>query len=160
MDHPAGDPNRENERRRTGRSAPRARPASPLHPSKVPTMPSNEVSLLLVDDDPSAIQVMNRVLAGDPNQRFATTGNDALQSEPALARVPVIFATSHDVPEPQVAALERGANDDVTKPRVAAQWRARGVAGEPGRGSCFTAVPPRAPDGAATPADRAAARPA
>ncbi len=81
---------------------PRTPTASPLHPSEVPTMPSNEVSLLLVDDDPSAIQVLSRMLAGDPNQRFST-------SEPVL-------------------------------------------------GSCFTVLPPRTPDAAARPADRAPAR--
>ena len=88
-------------------------------------MSSREVRLLLVDDDPSAIQVMSRMLAEYPDQRFATSGEvalrlareatpdlilldadmpgmtgldvcEALKADPVLARVPVIFATSHD----------------------------------------------------------------
>jgi hypothetical protein len=35
-------------------------------------MSSREVRLLLVDDDPSAVQVMSRMLAQHPDQRFAT----------------------------------------------------------------------------------------
>jgi CheY-like chemotaxis protein/nitrogen-specific signal transduction histidine kinase len=42
-------------------------------------MPSREVSLLLVDDDPSSIQSMSRILAQYPNKRFATNGEDALR---------------------------------------------------------------------------------
>ena len=36
-----------------------------------------EVRLLLVDDDPSAIQVMSRMLAQFRDQRFATSGEVA-----------------------------------------------------------------------------------
>jgi len=118
-------------------------------------MSSREVRLLLVDDDPSAIQVMSRMLAEYPDQRFATSGKDALRlareaipdlilldldmpgmsgfdvcgalkADPALADVPVIFATSHDPTALlQVAALQRGAADFVTKPLVAEQLTAR-----------------------------------
>ena len=42
-------------------------------------MPSRDVRLLLVDDDPSAIQVMGRMLAQYPDQRFATSGEAALR---------------------------------------------------------------------------------
>jgi len=86
-------------------------------------MASREVRLLLVDDDPTVIQAMSRMLAQYPDQRFATSGEDALhlareatpdlilldsempgmtggavcmalKADPALASVPVIFVTS------------------------------------------------------------------
>jgi len=118
-------------------------------------MARHEVRLLLVDDDPSAIQVMSRMLSQYPDQRFATSGEaalrlareaspdlvvldldmpgmtgldvcEALRADPVLARVPIIFATSH---EPstllQVSAFQKGASDFVTKPLIAAQLRAR-----------------------------------
>ena len=118
-------------------------------------MSSREVRLLLVDDDPSAIQVMSRMLAEYSDQRFATSGEvalrlareatpdlilldldmpgmtgfdvcEALKSDPVLACVPVIFVTSHNATALlQVAALQKGAADFVTKPLVAAQLTAR-----------------------------------
>ena len=117
-------------------------------------MSSREVRLLLVDDDPSAIQVMSRMLAQFRDQRFATSGEAALRlarestpdlvlmdiempgmtgidvfeqmkADPALARVPVIFATSHDSTALQVIALRKGAADFVTKPLVATQLTSR-----------------------------------
>ncbi len=117
-------------------------------------MSSSEASLLLVDDDPAAIQLMSRMLSRYPEQRFATSGADALRlareltpdlilldadmpgmtgfnvydalkTDPTLARVPVIFATSYDTPVVELAALERGAADFVTKPLVASQLNAR-----------------------------------
>jgi PAS domain S-box-containing protein len=117
-------------------------------------MSSREVRLLLVDDDPSAIQVMSRMLAQFRDQRFATSGEAALRlarestpdlvlmdiempgmtgidvfeqmkADPALARVPVIFATSHDSTALQVIALRKGAVDFVTKPLVATQLTSR-----------------------------------
>lgn len=113
-----------------------------------------EVRLLLVDDDPSAIQVMSRMLAQFRDQRFATSGEVALRlarestpdlilmdiempgmtgldvfeelkADPALAHVPVIFATSHDSTALQIVALRKGAADFVTKPLVATQLTAR-----------------------------------
>ena len=113
-----------------------------------------EVRLLLVDDDPSAIQVMSRMLAQFRDQRFATSGEVALRlarestpdlilmdiempgmtgldvfeelkADPILARVPVIFATSHDSTALQLVALRKGAADFVTKPLVASQLTAR-----------------------------------
>ena len=117
-------------------------------------MTSREVCLLLVDDNVSEIQVMGRMLAQYPDQRFATSGEaalrlarettpdlilldidmpgmsgfdvcDALKADPVLAGVPVIFVTSHDAPALEVAALQNGAADFVTKPLVAAQLVAR-----------------------------------
>lgn len=117
-------------------------------------MAQREVRLLLVDDDPSSIQVMGRMLSQYPDQRFAMSGADALRlareaipdlivldidmpgmsgfdvcealkADPALAGVPVIFATSHDPASMQVAAFKNGAADFVAKPLVAAQLTAR-----------------------------------
>ena len=117
-------------------------------------MQAREVRLLLVDDDPSAIQVMSRMLAQFRDQRFATSGEvalrlarestpdlilmdiempgmtgldvfDELKADPILAHVPVIFATSHGSTALQVAALEKGAVDFVPKPLVASQLTAR-----------------------------------
>ena len=101
-------------------------------------MAPGDVRLLLVDDDPSVIQVMGGMLSQYPDQRFATSGEaalrlareatpdlilldvdmpgmtgfevcEALKSDPTLARVPVIFVTSHDAPALEVAALQKGA---------------------------------------------------
>jgi len=117
-------------------------------------MPSREVRLLLVDDDPTVIQAMSRMLARYPDQRFATSGEAALRlarevppdlvlldvdmpgmsgfevceelkADPLMAHVPVIFVTSHDAPALEVAALQNGAADFVTKPLVAEQLTAR-----------------------------------
>ena len=117
-------------------------------------MPQHEASLLIVDDDPSAIQVMSRMLAQYTDQRFATSGEaalrlardstpdlilmdvdmpgmtgfevfDAMKADPALGRVPVIFATSHDATALEVTALRKGASDFVTKPLIASQLTAR-----------------------------------
>jgi PAS domain S-box-containing protein len=117
-------------------------------------MSSRDVCLLLVDDDVSEIQVMGRMLADYPDQRFATSGEaalrlarettpdlivldvdmpgmtgfdvcEALKADPVLSGVPVIFVTSHDASALEVAALQNGAADFVTKPLVSAQLLAR-----------------------------------
>src|ERR1700736_1038731 len=41
--------------------------------------PDRDVSILLVDDDPGAIQLMGRILADVGKLRFATNGEDALR---------------------------------------------------------------------------------
>lgn len=94
--------------------------------------------LLLIDDDPSAIQVMSRMLAQYPNQRFATSGEDALRlarektpdlilldidmpgmsgfdicealhADPSLTSVPVIFVTSHEATAMlRITGLQKG----------------------------------------------------
>ena len=102
-------------------------------------------NILIVDDDPSSIQIMGRILAGVGQLRFATTGEDALRlarestpdlmlldaempgmsgiqafealkAEPRLADVPVIFVTSHSEAEFEVAVFEKGAADFIAKP--------------------------------------------
>lgn len=101
--------------------------------------------ILLVDDNPALIQVMARILAGTAQLQFATQGTQALermrqdrpdlvlldaempgmggyevcaamQADPQLAGVPVIFVTSHDSPEFEVRGLEVGAVDFIAKP--------------------------------------------
>jgi two-component system cell cycle response regulator len=139
---------------------------------------SLDVSLLLVDDDPSAIQVMSRMLAHYPDQRFAMTGEmalrlayestpdlivldaelsgmsgfavfAALQADARLARVPVIFATSHRSTVIELTVLQQGAVDFVTKPLDTDQFVARVHAHLRNRGLALTryARPPALDDG-------------
>lgn len=109
-------------------------------------MPSlSDARILLVDDDPGAIEWMGRVLAGYRELRFATRGAQALamarawlpelvlldvempgidgfavrmalKADPLLADVPVIFITQHGMPTFEIAAFDMGAADFVTKP--------------------------------------------
>lgn len=110
--------------------------------------------LLLVDDDPSAIHALAGMLGGQGDLRFATSGDDALrlahvlppdlivldldmpglngfevcralQADAALAQVPVIVATSRADAAAEVAALELGVADYLTKPLLPAQVLAR-----------------------------------
>jgi diguanylate cyclase (GGDEF)-like protein len=106
---------------------------------------SNGNSILLVDDDPGAMQLLGSILVGVGDIRFATNGADAiriaresvpdlilldaempgmsgfkvleaLKAEPELATVPVIFVTSHSEAGFEVSALEMGAADYIGKP--------------------------------------------
>jgi two-component system, cell cycle response regulator len=115
---------------------------------------THQPRLLLVDDDPAMIRIIGEMLAEFPDQRFATTGESALslarESTPdlilldanlpnmtgfdvceilkrdtRLARVPVIFVTSHDAPALEVDAFRMGAADYVIKPLVATRLQAR-----------------------------------
>src|SRR6202789_1296224 len=116
--------------------------------------PDTDVSILLVDDDPGAIQLMGRILAGVGQLRFATNGNDALRlargsapdlilldaempgmsgfdllrtlkAESSLAEVPVIFITSHNEAGFEVSALDMGAADFIAKPLRSSRVLAR-----------------------------------
>ena len=100
------------------------------------------------------IRVIGEMLAEFPDQRFATTGEAALalareatpdlilldanlpnmtgfdvceilKKDAKLARVPVIFVTSHDAPALEVDAFRMGAADYVIKPLVAPRLQAR-----------------------------------
>ncbi len=102
-------------------------------------------NILLVDDDPSAIQLMSRILADEGDLRFASDGQAALRlahdtipdlmlldaempgmngfqlcetikSDPLLADVPIIFVTSHREAEFEVTGFELGAADFIAKP--------------------------------------------
>jgi diguanylate cyclase (GGDEF)-like protein len=116
--------------------------------------PDMDVSILLVDDDLGAIQLMGRILAGVGKLRFASSGKDALRlaresapdlilldaempgmsgfellrtlkGEFSLADVPVIFITSHSEAGFEVSALDMGAADFITKPLRASRVLAR-----------------------------------
>jgi DNA-binding response OmpR family regulator len=111
-------------------------------------------SILIVDDDAGAIQVLGRMLAGVGRLRFATRGEDALslareevpdlvlldegmpglsgfdvcramKADPVLVQVPVIFITSFGEPAFEVQALRLGAVDFILKPLVPEHVRAR-----------------------------------
>jgi diguanylate cyclase (GGDEF)-like protein len=102
-------------------------------------------NILVVDDDPGAVQLLARILEGLGRLRFATNGTDAvrlarelapdlilldaempgmsgfkvfdaLRAIPDLADVPVIFVTSHAESAFEVCALEMGASDFIAKP--------------------------------------------
>src|ERR1700674_2966131 len=116
--------------------------------------PDKGVSILLVDDDPGAIQLMGRILASVGKLRFATNGHDALRlaresapdlilldaempgmngfellrmlkAESSLAEVPVIFITSHNEAGFEVSALDMGAADFIAKPLRSSRVLAR-----------------------------------
>jgi diguanylate cyclase (GGDEF)-like protein len=111
-------------------------------------------NILLVDDDPGAIQQMGRILADVGELRFATNGEDALRladdsvpdlvlldaemhgmsgyrvldalkSRVEMVDVPVVFVTSHTEPEFEVCAFEAGAADFIAKPISAPLMLAR-----------------------------------
>jgi diguanylate cyclase (GGDEF)-like protein len=110
--------------------------------------------ILLVDDDPGTIQLLQHILGDSANLRFATRGADALRlaresvpdlvlldaempgmsgselcaamkAEPSLADVPVIIVTSHSEAAREVASLEMGAVDFIAKPLKASLVLAR-----------------------------------
>jgi len=101
--------------------------------------------ILIVDDDPGAIQLLGRVLGELGAVRFATSGADALRlaresvpdlilldaempgmsgfevckalkADPGLADVPVIFVTSHAGQAFEISGFELGAADFISKP--------------------------------------------
>jgi diguanylate cyclase (GGDEF)-like protein len=101
--------------------------------------------ILLVDDDPSTIRLLGRMLADVGKLRFATSGEEALRlalelrpdlvlldaempgmtgfqvcealkADPTLADIPVIFVTSHSEPEFELSGFEVGAADFIAKP--------------------------------------------
>jgi len=101
--------------------------------------------ILLVDDDPGAIQLIGRILMGEGAVRFATNGADALRlarasvpdlilldaempnmsgfevcaalkADPTLVDVPVVFVTSHRDQSFEVAGFAAGAVDFIAKP--------------------------------------------
>ena len=105
----------------------------------------DQIDILLVDDDPSAMQVLSRALSMIGRHRFATNGVDALRlarqkkpdivlmdaempgmggfevwqamrAEPSLSNLPVIFVTSHSEAAMEEAGLALGAVDFIAKP--------------------------------------------
>jgi diguanylate cyclase (GGDEF)-like protein len=111
-------------------------------------------SILLVDDDPTAIRVLSRILNDFAPLRFATSGQVALKlaretvpdlvmldvempelsgfeickafkSDPRLAAVPIIFITSHESPQLETVGLQLGGADFISKPPHASLVLAR-----------------------------------
>jgi diguanylate cyclase (GGDEF)-like protein len=109
------------------------------------TEPARPPLILLIDDDPGAIQLLGGILAKEAALRFATNGRDALRlaqefvpdlilldaempgmsgfqllqackGDPHLADVPVIFITGHTEAGFEVSALDMGAADFIAKP--------------------------------------------
>ena len=105
----------------------------------------DDASILIVDDEPGAIQVLRAALSSYADVRFATSAEDAerllrerladlilldaempgesgfdfcvrLKADPQLCEIPVIFVTSHDDVAFEVRALESGASDFIVKP--------------------------------------------
>ncbi len=116
-------------------------------------MPTRDIQLLLVDDDPSAIRLMDRMLAHYPNKRFATSGEAALRlareltpdlilldihlpemdgfeafmslkAEAAFKYVSIAFVTRYCDPRTETRALDLGAGDFIAKPYTAAVLQA------------------------------------
>lgn len=114
----------------------------------------NRPELLLVDDDPIAIEMLSHMLAGFARLRFARTGPDALRlvrelspdlmlldaempgmggievlqalrADAALCRVPVIVITSHRSAVLEASVFDNGAVDFLPKPLTAQQVIAR-----------------------------------
>ncbi len=106
---------------------------------------TGECSVLIVDDDPSAIQLIRRALSEHSDVRFATNGKDALRlarvrapdlilldgempgehgievcrrlkADPDLREIPIIFITANDDILFETQALELGAADFLAKP--------------------------------------------
>ena len=102
-------------------------------------------NILLVDDDPTVIHALGRILSSTADLRFATSGEAALRlaqaappdlilldaempgmsgfdvcrrlkADPQLTDVPVIFVTRFDTPASEVAGLDLGAADYIAKP--------------------------------------------
>src|ERR1700678_1598089 len=126
----------------------------PTTAQRVSKKPNGDVSILLVADDPGAIQLMGHILASVGKLRFATNGNDALRlardsapdlilldaempgmsgfellktlkAESSLTDVPVIFITSHNEAGFEVSALDMGAADFIAKPLRSSRVLAR-----------------------------------
>jgi diguanylate cyclase (GGDEF)-like protein len=111
-------------------------------------------SILLIDDDPTAIRVLSRILSDFTPIRFATSGQvglklaretvpdlvmldvempvvsgfeicKAFKSDPKLASVPIIFITSHESPQLETVGLQLGGADFISKPPHASLVLAR-----------------------------------
>lgn len=117
-------------------------------------MDIKSANVLLVDDDPTSIHAMRTMLSECEHLRFARSGTEALRAarssvpdlmvldthmpgmsglevcaamkrDPALAQVPIIMATAHETNEVELAAVERGVADFVSKPLSREIFRAR-----------------------------------
>jgi diguanylate cyclase (GGDEF)-like protein len=111
-------------------------------------------SVLLVDDDPTVIRILSRILSDFAPLRFATSGRVALKlaresvpdlvlldvempefsgfetckafkSDPGLSSVPIIFISSHESQQLETAGMQLGAVDFISKPPHASLVLAR-----------------------------------
>ena len=131
---------------------------SPMQPT--PNLPVTLVTelerprLLVVDDQPINIQVLNQIFQADHEVFMATNGAQALEicthnppdlilldvvmpemdglevcrrlkANPATADLPIIFVTAQNSPEEETCALEAGGVDFISKPVTPAVVRAR-----------------------------------
>jgi two-component system cell cycle response regulator len=117
-------------------------------------MAAYKCKLLIVDDDVATVRIMSDMLSDYGERRFALSGEmglllarqstpdlilldasmpgmtgfdfcEILKADSELAKIPVIFVTSHDAPALEIDAFRLGASDYVTKPLNATQLRAR-----------------------------------
>ena len=117
-------------------------------------MSAYKFKLLIVDDDVATVRIMSDMLSDYGERRFALSGEmglllarqstpdlilldasmpgmtgfdfcEILKADSELAKIPVIFVTSHDAPALEIDAFRLGAADYVTKPLNATQLRAR-----------------------------------
>lgn len=119
------------------------------------SLPAKEkFSVLIVDDDPTVIRILSRILSDYAPLRFATSGHVALKlaresvpdlvlldvempnfsgfetckafkADPALAAVPIIFISSHESQQLETAGMQLGAVDFISKPPHASLVLAR-----------------------------------
>jgi diguanylate cyclase (GGDEF)-like protein len=111
----------------------------------MPNPDERKPNIMLVDDDPTVIQVLSKALTAIGRLRFATSGAvalrlalddppdvmlldaempgmtgfellEAMRAAPSLAEVPVIFVTSRSDDETEAAGLALGAADFIAKP--------------------------------------------
>lgn len=111
-------------------------------------------SVLIVDDDPLAVQILGAMLTDVGQVRFALSGTegvqsakasppdlilldanmpdmsgldvcDVIKSDPALSAIPVIFITQQEGAEVELQCLEAGAVDFISKPPKAPLVQAR-----------------------------------
>jgi diguanylate cyclase (GGDEF)-like protein len=111
----------------------------------MPNLDDRTPNIMLVDDDPTVIQVLSKALTTIGRLRFATSGAvalrlaledppdvmlldaempgmsgfellEAMRAAPTLAEVPVIFVTSRTDDETEAAGLALGAADFIAKP--------------------------------------------
>jgi response regulator RpfG family c-di-GMP phosphodiesterase len=109
------------------------------------SVPERRLKILLVDDHPINLELLNQVFAKDYQVYGANSGQKALQvcstvhpdlvlldvvmpdmdgyavcqqlkADPALKDIPIIFITSHNDPESETHGLELGAVDFISKP--------------------------------------------
>ena len=117
-------------------------------------MSAYKFKLLIIDDDVATVRIMSDMLSDYGERRFALSGEmglllarqstpdlilldasmpgmtgfdfcEILKADAELAKIPVIFVTSHDAPALEIDAFRLGASDYVTKPLNATQLRAR-----------------------------------